>query len=93
MHPRSVDYTLIDHSGLCLVKAIRGTLYFDKPVVLGEGEEEYELVQNPYQESFAEQQLEIEEDEELVDDILAKYNHLPPAQKERLKKLVERERD
>ena len=55
MHPRSVDYTLTDHSGLCLVKAIRGTLNFDKPVVLGEEEEEYELVHNPYTESFAEQ--------------------------------------
>ena len=93
MHPRSMDYSLVDHGENCLVRAISGTLHFDAIETHIDGEDEEEDEYDPYTESLAEQEKEVEEDEELIDDILAKYDHLPPAQKERLKKLAARERD
>ena len=96
MHPRTIDYKLIDHTDKCLVKAITGNLHFDAPPKFGkredqegvEDEEEVEDEDETFPESLAEQGIKLEEDIELVDEILQKYDHLPADQKERLKKLT-----
>merc|ERR1712013_438365 len=46
---------------------------------------------DPYTESLAEEEKEMEDDAEFVDELMAKYAHLPPEQRARIQKLSERE--
>ena len=59
---------------------IEGSFHLEIPHdnLVGEKADEAAFEGDPYIESLAEQEKEMEEDEELVDELMAKYAHLAP---------------